>query len=122
MIWRNLMRRKVRSLLTIIGVAIGVAAVVSLVAMGDGFYAQMDSMLSKGGADLTVRQAKTADMSLEAFPGRKVAGRVARISPMNNGKGGGVNYDVVVEFTDADLPALRWGMTAHVDILVEQGR
>lgn len=67
MIWRNLMRRKVRSLLTISGVAIGIAAVVSLVAMGDGFYAQMNSMLSKGGADLTVRQAKAADMTLSAL-------------------------------------------------------
>lgn len=67
MIWRNLMRRKVRSLLTVVGVAIGVAAVVSLVAMGDGIYTQMNSMLSKGGADLAVRQAKAADMSLSAL-------------------------------------------------------
>ncbi len=76
MIRRNLMRRKVRSLLTIVGVAIGVAAVVSLVAMGDGFYSQMNSMLSKGGADLTVRQAKAADMTLSALDedvGRRLA-------------------------------------------------
>lgn len=76
MIWRNLMRRKVRSLLTVVGVAIGVAAVVSLVAMGDGFYSQMNSMLSKGGADLTVRQAKAADMTLSALDedmGRRLA-------------------------------------------------
>lgn len=76
MIWRNLMRRKTRSILTIVGVAIGVAAVVSLVAMGDGFYSQMNSMLSKGGGDLAVRQAKTADMALSALDedlGRRLA-------------------------------------------------
>lgn len=76
MIWRNLMRRKVRSLLTVAGVAVGVAAVVSLVAMGDGFYAQMNSMLSRGGADLSVRQAKAADMTLSALDediGRRLA-------------------------------------------------
>lgn len=76
MVWRNLMRRKVRSLLTISGVAIGVAAVVSLVAMGDGFYAQMNSMLSRGGADLAVRQADAADMALSALDedmGRRLA-------------------------------------------------
>lgn len=67
MIWRNLFRRKVRSLLTIAGVAIGIAAVVSLVAMGDGFYSQMNSMLSKGGADLAVRQDKAADMTMSAL-------------------------------------------------------
>ncbi len=77
MIWRNLMRRKVRSLLTICGVAIGVASVVSLVAMGNGFYAQMNSMLSKGGSDLTVRQADAADMTLSALDesmGKAIAG------------------------------------------------
>ncbi len=76
MIWRNLMRRKTRSILTVVGVAIGVAAVVSLVAMGDGFYTQMNSMLSKGGSDLAIRQAKTADMTLSALDedlGRRLA-------------------------------------------------
>jgi ABC-type antimicrobial peptide transport system permease subunit len=67
MVWRNLMRRKVRSLLTVAGVAIGIAAVVSLVAMGDGFYVQMNSMLSRGGADLAIRQADAADMSFSAL-------------------------------------------------------
>ncbi len=61
---------------------------------------------------------QSVDVSFESFPGRKVSGQVARISPMNNAKGGGVNYDVVVEFTDQDIPPLRWGMTAHADILV----
>lgn len=67
-----------------------------------------------------LQEGQTAEMSFEAFPGRKASGRLARISPMNNAKGGGVNYDVVVEFADRDLPSLRWGMTAHVDILVGQ--
>ncbi len=65
---------------------------------------------------------QSAEVSFEAFPGRRVAGRLARISPMNNEKGGGVNYDVVVEFAEADLPPFRWGMTAHVDVRVEPGR
>ncbi len=69
-----------------------------------------------------LQEGQLAEVSFESFPGRKVAGRVARISPMNNAKGGGVNYDVVVEFADGDLPPLRWGMTAHADILVGSGR
>lgn len=70
MVWRNLMRRKVRSSLTIVGVAIGVAALVSLVAMSDGFYSQMTNMLSRGGADLAIRQADAADMSFSALDER----------------------------------------------------
>lgn len=69
-----------------------------------------------------LQEGQSVEVSFESFPGRKVAGRVDRISPMNNSKGGGVNYDVVVEFTERELPDLRWGMTAHVDILVGQGR
>ncbi len=69
-----------------------------------------------------LQEGQPAEVSFEAFPGHRIAGRVARISPMNNSKGGGVNYDVVVEFAGWELPALRWGMTAHVDILVEPGR
>jgi multidrug efflux pump subunit AcrA (membrane-fusion protein) len=67
-----------------------------------------------------LREGQRAEISFESFPGRQVAGRVAHISPMDNSKGGGVNYDVVVEFVGADLEGLRWGMTAHVDIRVEQ--
>jgi multidrug efflux pump subunit AcrA (membrane-fusion protein) len=67
-----------------------------------------------------LREGQRAEISFESFPGRQVSGVVASISPMDNAKGGGVNYDVVVEFVGADLSGLRWGMTAHVDILVEQ--
>lgn len=67
-------------------------------------------------------EGQEAEITFEAFPDRLVAGRVARISPMNNAKGGGVNYDVVIDFTEPDVPGVRWGMTAHVDILVGADR
>jgi len=46
MIWRNLFRRKARTLLTIAGIAIGIAAVVALRAVADGltdYYAAFGS-------------------------------------------------------------------------------
>jgi ABC-type antimicrobial peptide transport system permease subunit len=64
---RNLLRRKVRSALTIVGVGIGVAAMVALIAIGDGMAAQLNSMLTRADADLTVRQADVADLSFSAL-------------------------------------------------------
>lgn len=69
-----------------------------------------------------LRVGQPVDVTFEAFPGRKVQGRVARISPANNAKGGGVNYDVVVGFVGSDLPPVRWGMTAHAEIHVDSGQ
>ena len=54
MIWKNLWRRKTRTILTVLGVAVGVAAVVSLSAFGEGFASGFEKMLSSTGADLTV--------------------------------------------------------------------
>jgi ABC-type antimicrobial peptide transport system permease subunit len=67
MLIRNLLRRKVRSALTIVGVGIGVAAMVALIAIGDGMAAQLNTMLTRAEADLTVRQANVADMSFSAL-------------------------------------------------------
>jgi len=76
MILKSLLRRKTRTLLTIIGVAIGVAAVVALGAIAEGMVAQLTGMLTKGGMDLTVMQANIADMGLSAIDegvGRRIA-------------------------------------------------
>ncbi len=56
MIWKNLWRRKTRTLLTILGIAIGVGAVVSLSAFGAGFATGFERMMSGSNADLSVVQ------------------------------------------------------------------
>ena len=58
-------------------------------------------------------------ITFDAFPDRAFAGRVARIAPMADPGGGGVNYTVIVELGELD-PNLRWGMTAFVDIEVQE--
>ncbi|MBI2939410.1 MAG: ABC transporter permease [Chloroflexi bacterium] len=87
MIVRNLLRRKTRTVLTTVGIGIGIAAIVALVAIADGYSAQFTSMLTKSGADLTIAQADVADTSLSAIDeevGRKVAAMpdVAHVSGM----------------------------------------
>jgi ABC-type antimicrobial peptide transport system permease subunit len=75
---RNLWRRKGRTLLTVGGIAVGIAVVVALLALADGMTEQIGGMASGGGADLTLMQAGIADMMLSAL-GEEVGDAVARM-------------------------------------------
>jgi putative ABC transport system permease protein len=63
MILRNLLRRRTRTILTLVGVSLGVAAIVSLVAVADGLIGGYAALWSGGEADLTVAQAEALDPS-----------------------------------------------------------
>lgn len=56
MILKNLWRRKTRTLLTMLGIAVGVAAVVAFSAFGEGFASGFENMFNRTDADLTVGQ------------------------------------------------------------------
>lgn len=76
MILKNLFRRRARSLLTLLGISIGIAAIVALGAIADGLEAGFTEMLSGSGADLVVTQADAADLSIAAVDeevGRQLA-------------------------------------------------
>ena len=66
MVLKNLLRRKVRTLLTLLGIAIGVAAVVALGALGEGFKSGYGSLASGSNADLLVLQDDAIDISFSA--------------------------------------------------------
>ncbi|MFQ6014010.1 MAG: ABC transporter permease [Anaerolineae bacterium] len=66
MIFKSLLRRKVRSVLTLVGIGIGIAAIIALGAIADGLEAGFTAMLSGSGADLVAIQADAYDMSLAA--------------------------------------------------------
>ena len=66
MIWRNLSRRKARTLLTVVGIAIGIAAIVALRATADGltnYYA----LFGGSGADLLITQEESVDVMFSAI-------------------------------------------------------
>jgi ABC-type lipoprotein release transport system permease subunit len=65
MIFKNLFRRKGRTILTLLGIAIGVAAIVALGAVAQGLRAGFSSMTQGSQADLVLSQAEalTALMS-----------------------------------------------------------
>ena len=79
MIFKNLWRRATRSLLTILGIAIGVAAVVALGAMAEGMIRNYGTAVGLNN-DLLVTQANAIDAALQQ-PGRGDGAAPARQSP-----------------------------------------
>jgi ABC-type antimicrobial peptide transport system permease subunit len=69
MIWKNLLRRKGRTFLTLAGIAIGVAAIVALGAMAAGMRAGYTSMAQGSEADLVLSQASAMDVTLGGVEG-----------------------------------------------------
>lgn len=67
MIYKNLMRRKIRTLLTVLGISIGVAAIVSLSALADGFQMGYTALISGSQADLVISQPNSFDLSMSAI-------------------------------------------------------
>ncbi len=67
MILRNLLGRKTRTFLTIVGIAMGVAAIVALVAIADGFASGYYGLLSGSEADLVITQAESFDMAISVI-------------------------------------------------------
>ena len=63
MFLKNLFRRKIRTALTVLGISIGVAAIIGLGAMAKGLEAGYGSMLSGSKADLILSQPDSFDMS-----------------------------------------------------------
>jgi len=90
-----------------------------LLTIGDLSQLQIETT-DLGEADVArVREGQSVQVTFDALPGKTFAGTVKRIAPMSTPGQSGVNYAVLVTLNEAD-PALRWGMTAFVDIQVNQ--
>ncbi len=90
MILKNLFRRKVRTLLTVLGISIGVAAIVGLGALANGLEAGYNSIISGSQADLILSQQDAIDLStstVEASIGNELAAmsEVSAVSGMLQG-------------------------------------
>lgn len=64
MVFRNLFRRKGRTILTIVGIAIGVAAIVALGAMAESMTAGYNAIATGSKADLVVTKKESLDITL----------------------------------------------------------
>ena len=65
-IFRNLLRRKTRTLLTILGIGVGVTVIIALGTLADGFQSGYSSMMQGSKADLVLSQPDTMDISYSA--------------------------------------------------------
>ena len=69
---RNLLRRGVRTSLSVLGVAVGVAAIVAFTAMGEGFKISIDKYGQQSGADLILVEDKVGDPAFGRISAREV--------------------------------------------------
>ena len=67
MVFKNLLRRKGRTILTLVGIAIGVAAIVALGAVARGMRAGFTTMTRESQADLVLTQADAISAMLSSF-------------------------------------------------------
>lgn len=67
MVWKNLLRRKGRTALTVVGISVGVAAIVALGTMAQGINQGYGAMLKGSQADLVLSQPDAIDISYSSI-------------------------------------------------------
>lgn len=63
-----------------------------------------------------VHEGAKVTINLDALPGEKFTGQVARITPQSQTQAGDVTYKVLIDIVSGDTSRLRWGLTGFVDI------
>jgi putative ABC transport system permease protein len=77
LVWRNLMRRSVRTLLTAAGVALGVALIVALLSIAAGVRRTAADLIHVGRADFGVFQQGASDLTRSLLPASLQKGLLA---------------------------------------------
>src|SRR6476646_4650612 len=77
LIWKNLLRRPARTVFTAVGVGLGVALIVALLAITNGVHRTADDLTHVGRADFGLYQADVSDFTRSLLP-ESLAAKVAR--------------------------------------------
>ena len=90
LILKNLLRRKTRTLLTVLGISIGAAAIIGLGSLADGLQAGYNGMMTGSRADLVLSQPNSYDISMSSVSeevGKEILAlpEVSKISGMIQG-------------------------------------
>lgn len=114
--WNGLIGNKIRSLLTMLGVIIGVAAVISLIAIGQGVTKQVSSSIEGLGTNLImVMEDRGSGGVLESDDVERLKNNSEAISkvapsisqPKTIVKSGNSSLEATVEGTNQDYPEVR---------------
>jgi len=83
---KNLIGRKARTLLTVLGIAVGVTMIVALGAMGEGLRTGYLTMFSGSGSDLVIMQKGAYDVTISSVD-EAVVEQVARLPDVREATG-----------------------------------
>ena len=86
LILRNLFRQRVRTLLTVLGIAVGITTVVALGAITEGLRVTSGDFVNAGGADFMVAQDGASDLTFSSVPADDVE-RVAALDGVERASG-----------------------------------
>jgi len=98
-VWKNIFRRRARSALTVVGLAVAVAAVVALVGISDGFSRHFKELYDRRGVDLVVQRGQSAAELNNGLP-EEMEDKIAQVPGVDAVMGGLMD---VVSFPDHDL-------------------
>ncbi|MFQ6074846.1 MAG: ABC transporter permease [Candidatus Bathyarchaeia archaeon] len=86
LIFKNLFRRKTRSSLAILGISIGIATIIALGAVANGFRFSTERMLRTGKADFCVTERGVADLAFSKVDEEKL-GEIERMAGVKKATG-----------------------------------
>jgi len=122
---RNILRNRMRSLLTMLGIIIGLASVISLIALGKGSQADIEAKISTLGTNLImVKPGSTQTHGVRGGAGTRscltmedvtaisrLARKVLHVSPLIRVSGqviaGNANWNTSIEGVDITYPMIR---------------
>jgi putative ABC transport system permease protein len=96
---KNILQRKARSALTILGVALAVSAVVALVGIADGFERSFRELYEKRGVDLLVARAGSSEHLSSSLP-QQIGEQIRKLDGVESVSAGLVD---VVSFPEANV-------------------
>ena len=111
--WRNLVRRRLRTLLSVLGVGVGVGAIVAFTAMGEGFRESVDRYGRESGADLILVEDRAGDPSF----GRIASDELDWIRARDDVRAAAGSLVMPVALPDRVTPVLVMGRDPGSDLL-----